>query len=153
KSRGRQRPSHELEEAPAPVGHCFTLELEADAELCSKGCASGRNFVEPAVPRRVRRCRNGGQRITNRSYGISARGRTIRQADEPRDIRVGIEVAAVRHVVKVGNQTQLISLTKVEVLADAHVPGKEIGLTRRITGKQEGFSTDGNHGSIVIRKL
>ncbi len=116
------------------------LELEANAELCAKGRAAGRDLVAYPV-------RNATEDVALLGY------RRQRRGNECTVIGVGIEIAAVCDVVDVRDQPNLVALAEIKVLADAHIPGEEIGLAGRVASQQERLASKRDHRPIIVREL
>src|SRR5579883_935458 len=118
-------------------------ELEADAELGSERGATRRNFVEHAVLQPVHvlaLARNGGKRWANGADAIGNWSAGAGRGDEAAVIRVGIEVAAVGEIEKVGGKTERVALAELEILGYAGVPGEEVRLAGGIAGQEEGLA-------------
>ena len=122
------------------ANYCVTLELEANAELGAKGRAAGRDLV--AYP------------VSSTTEDVALlRYRRQRRGNECAVVRVGIEIAAVCDVVDVGDEANLVALAQIEVLANAHVPGEEIGLAGRVASQQERLASKRDHRPIIVREL
>ena len=129
-----------MEKAPALAIYLVTLELETNAELSAKGRAARGDLV--AYP------------VSSTTEDVALFGYCCqRWGYECAVVWVGIEIAAVCDVVDVRDQTNLVALAQIEVLANPHVPGEKIGLAGRIASQQERLASKRDRRPIVIREL